>query len=99
VARPPSNTQGILLQDIKAQDWARLVIGGEFFTHGWRVAIGTYGLWVSQATSFFTDYTLPSGAGRQELLSGRVGGAANTERPWRWRGLTGSVSMRLSLDG
>jgi hypothetical protein len=88
-----------LIQDIRAQDVARAVVGGEFTSKGLRFALGAYGILLSQATDLFTDYTLKSQAARQELLSGRVGAAAHLEGPWRWRGLTGVFSARLSFDG
>jgi outer membrane receptor protein involved in Fe transport len=96
---PPSDTAGTLLQDITNQDAARFVLGGETRRNGFRLALGAYGEMLSQATDFFTDYTLANKVQHQDLVGGRVGGAFHTDRPWSWRGVTGLVSARLSVDG
>jgi hypothetical protein len=95
---PPSDTSGDLLQHVTAEDAVRIVSGGELERHGVRVALGVYGELLQRATDEFTDYTLGTRAVHQDLLSGRFGGAVNLDRPFRVRGLSGTVSARLSVD-
>jgi hypothetical protein len=96
---PPSDTAGTLLQDITGEDAARLVIGGELERHGMRIAVGAYGEVLSQQMDNFSDYTLMKRVNHQNLLSGRVGGAAHLDRPYAFRSVTGLLSARLSVDG
>ncbi|HEY2748098.1 MAG TPA: TonB-dependent receptor, partial [Polyangia bacterium] len=95
---PPSDNTSNALQDITSEDATRLVVGGEFDTHGFRIAIGAYGELLSRATDFYTDYTLSDKTSHQDLLSWRIGEAVHVDRPWRVRGLHGTVSARLSVD-
>ena len=95
---PPSDNTSNALQDITSEDAARLVVGGEFERHGFRIAIGGYGELLSRATDFYTDYTLKDLTSHQQLLSWKIGEAVHVDRPFRVRGLVGSLSARLSVD-
>ncbi|MGZ3405528.1 MAG: TonB-dependent receptor [Polyangia bacterium] len=95
---PPSDTSGNLLQHITAEDSVRLVAGGEVERHGLRLALGVYGELLTRATDEFADYTLKSLQVHQDLLSGRFGGAAHVDRPFRKGALRATLSARLSVD-
>jgi outer membrane receptor protein involved in Fe transport len=96
---PPSDTAGNLLQNITSQDAARAVFGSELYRGRLRIALGAYGELLSQATDYFTDYTLSTKTSHQDLMSGRVGAAAVLERPFNGRSVTALVAARLSVDG
>ncbi|HEX9103950.1 MAG TPA: TonB-dependent receptor, partial [Polyangia bacterium] len=95
---PPSDTTGNLLQHVTGEDSARLVVGTDLERQGLRVAVGVYGELLARLTDEFTDYTLKSLEVHQDLLSGRFGGAVHVDRPFRVRGLAGTLSARLSVD-
>lgn len=96
---PPSDTAGSSLQHVTAEDAARLVVGGDFERHGLRVAVGAYGELVARATDLYADYAMTGTPLHQDLLSGRFGSAGLVDKPFRVRGLVGTVSARLSVDG
>lgn len=95
---PPSDTTGSLLQHIDGEDSVRLVVGTDIERRTLRVAVGVYGELLSSRIDEFTDYTLSTLEVHQALLSGRFGGAVHVDRPFRVRGLVGTLSARLSVD-
>ena len=96
---PPSDNTGNALQDITSEDAARVVIGGEFQSRGFRIALGAYGELLSRDTNFYTDYTLKTLTSVQQLLSWRVGEALHVDRPVLFAGdVHATFSARLSVD-
>ncbi|HEX4457161.1 MAG TPA: TonB-dependent receptor plug domain-containing protein, partial [Polyangia bacterium] len=96
---PPSDNTGNALQDITAEDAARVVVGGEFQSRGFRIALGAYGELLSRDTNFYTDYTLKTLTSVQQLLSWRVGEAVHVDRPFVFAGdVHATFSARLSVD-
>jgi outer membrane cobalamin receptor len=96
---PPAEDVGSLLQHIIDQHSARTVFGAELGVREWRLAFGAYGMFLSQATDFFGDFTLTRRTATQKLFDARVGVAAQVERAWSWRGVRGLITARLSVDG
>ena len=95
---PPSDTTGSLLQHIDGEDSVRLVVGTDIERRKLRVAVGVYGELLASRIDEYTDYTLSTLEVHQALLSGRFGGAVHVDRPFRVRGLVGTLSARLSVD-
>jgi outer membrane receptor protein involved in Fe transport len=95
---PPSDNTGNALQDITSEDAARLVVGGEFQSRGFRVALGAYGELLSRDTDYYTDYTLKTLTSHQQLLSWRIGEALHVDRPLVFGELHVTFSARLSVD-
>ena len=96
---PPTDFDGASIQAVTGEDAARAVLGGEILRGPLRIALGAYGELLARTTDFYSDYTLQTKTSHQDLLTGRVGGAAHLDRTFSHRELTGTVSARLSVDG
>jgi outer membrane receptor protein involved in Fe transport len=96
---PPSETVGVLLQDVTDEHAARAVLGGELNLGAYRLAIGAYAEMLKRETDYYKDFSLSAVQIHQSLTSGRVGGAAIADRTFSSRGWSGTVSARLSVDG
>jgi outer membrane receptor protein involved in Fe transport len=95
---PPSDNEGAVVQQVKAEHAARMILGGEANTRGMRIAAGVYGQFLSRDTDLFSDYTLTQQTSAQRLATVRSGAAVSLDRPWVRGELTAHVSARLSVD-